>query len=72
MPQCKDCKLYDLERVKNARGAIMSKRVAKCRWVSKEQWPVAVGEHMNRRPQATYMPPTQVHRCPCFQKVESA
>jgi len=68
VPQCRDCKLYDLDRVKNARGAIMSKRAARCRWESKEQWPTAVIESMNRRPKATYMPPNVEHRCPCFQK----
>jgi len=71
MPRCMDCKLYNLSAVKNARGAVMSNRVAKCLWQSREQWPVSVREHINRRPAPTYMEPKVEHRCPCFQKVGS-
>ena len=35
MTRCRDCKLYDLESVKNVRGAVMSNWPARCLWVFK-------------------------------------
>jgi hypothetical protein len=66
MARCRDCKLYDLDAVKNARGAVMSKRAARCLWVSKEVWPDSVYENMNHRPRPAYMEPSQGERCKCF------
>lgn len=68
MARCRDCKLYDLEAVKSKSGAVLSSRVAKCLWVSKEVWPVSVlGDGWrNRRPIATRMSPNDGERCPTF------
>ena len=68
MPSCRDCKLYDLDAVKNARGAIMSNRVAQCLWKSTETWPIGVDERHTIRPQGRYMQPNDVHRCQRFIK----
>ena len=68
MPRCRDCKLYDLDAVKNARGAVMASRVGACGWRSKEKWPESVRDHLNSRPSPSLMAPNDVHRCPCFQK----
>ena len=66
MPKCRDCKLYDLEAVKSASGAVLSSRAAKCLWVSTEVWPASVQVGFNSRPRATYMQPNDVHRCQRF------
>lgn len=70
MPRCRDCKLYDLDAVRNARGAVMSNRVARCLWKSTEVWPVSVMESMNGRPRAGFMSPNDEHRCQRFIKRE--
>lgn len=70
MPRCRDCKLYDLEAVKSASGAVMSNRVAQCNWKSTEVWPVSVWSHINRRATAGKMQPNEVHECQRFIKVE--
>lgn len=70
MPRCMDCKLYDLDKVKNARGAILSNRIGRCLWKSTEQWPVSVvRSYTPNRPSGGWMEPKEDHRCPCFQKV---
>lgn len=66
MPRCRDCKLYDLDAVKNARGAIMSNRAAQCLWKSTEVWPVSVAESLNGRTWTSKMQPNDVHRCQRF------
>jgi hypothetical protein len=68
MAKCRDCKLYDLDAVKNARGAVMSNRVARCLWESTETWPVSVWESTNKRPRSGYMHPNDGDRCQRFIK----
>ena len=70
MPRCRDCKLYDLEKVKSASGAVLSSRVAKCLWVSTEAWPESVNATLNRRPTPSYMSPNELHRCQRFIKAQ--
>jgi len=70
MARCRDCALYDLDAVKNARGAVMSKRTARCLWVSKEVWPASVQEGAlgAKRPIPGRMEPNDGERCPRFIK----
>jgi hypothetical protein len=66
--RCRDCKLYDLDRTKNARGAVLRNRVARCLWKSTETWPVSVNAGLNRRPEPSYMQPDDGDRCQRFIK----
>ena len=68
MARCRDCRLYDLEAVKNARGAVLSKRGAKCLWESTEVWPLSVCEGFNHRPKPSYMEPNDGNGCKRFIK----
>jgi hypothetical protein len=68
MARCRDCKLYDLDAVKNARGAILSNRAAQCLWISKETLPASVRD--TRRPTAGWMQPNDGDRCQRFIKRE--
>lgn len=68
MAKCRDCKLYDLDAVKNARGSVMSNRAARCLWVSTEVWPASVMESTNSRAKAGYMEPNDGERCKRFIK----
>jgi hypothetical protein len=68
MPRCRDCKLYDLQAVKSASGAVLSHKAARCLWKSTEQWPVSVSER-TARPTPHMMPPNEDHRCQRFIKV---
>lgn len=71
MVKCRDCALYDLDAVKNKAGAIMSSRIAKCLWISKEQRPVSMWFYNRTDLQKSgYMKPNVDHNCPCFQKME--
>lgn len=70
MARCRDCKLYDLDATRNARGAVLKNRTARCLWKSREQWPASVMDHLNRKPTAGRMQPDDGERCPCFQKRE--
>ena len=67
MPRCRDCALYDLDAVKNARGAVMGNRAAKCCWKPKAL-PESVrnfyGDFLTM--QKRYMPPNEIHRCATF------
>lgn len=66
MPRCRDCKLYDLEAVKSASGAVLSSRAAQCLWKSTEVWPDSVTMSLNQRPTAGWMEPNRTHRCQRF------
>lgn len=69
MPRCRDCKLYDLDKVKSKSGAVLSNRAARCLWQSTEVWPESVREGpFNRRPTTGYMQPNEQHRCQRFIK----
>jgi len=70
MPCCRDCKLYDLNGARSKSGAILSARMAKCLWVSKEVWPVSVGLPP-RRAEGGWKPPNDIHTCGCFIKREA-
>lgn len=63
--RCRDCCLYDLDAVRNARGAVMSNKAARCLWQSTEPWPVSVTE--KRRPSPGWMEPNVMHDCQTFQ-----
>lgn len=65
MPKCRNCELYNVNAVKNARGAIMSNRAARCLWQSTEVWPESVPEY-SRRVSARYMTPNEGENCKCF------
>lgn len=67
MPRCRDCKLYNLDGVKNARGAVLSNRAAQCMWKSKEAYPSSI--YAPPRLEGGWMPPNAIHDCRCFQKV---
>lgn len=67
MVRCRDCALYDLPRVQNKRGAVMSDRVAKCLWVSTEVWPVHVS-YGSRRAAGAFMAPNDEHDCQVFRE----
>lgn len=68
MVRCRNCKLYDLDRVRNARGSIMSNRAAPCLWKSTETWPASVVPGLNRRPEPGFMQPNDGDRCQRFIK----
>lgn len=68
MASCRECKLYDLDAVKNARGAVLRNRVGKCLWTSTEVWPDSVAEHRSMRPRTHYMSPDDGQRCKRFIK----
>lgn len=68
MASCRDCKLYDLDAVKNARGAVMKNKTARCLWVSTEVWPASVRSPFNTRPSASWMEPDDGARCGRFIK----
>lgn len=73
MPRCRDCKLFDLDTVKNKRGAVLSNRVGRCLWKSTEVWPESVRNFsLNRRVEAGLMSPNDNHRCQRFIKREDA
>jgi hypothetical protein len=71
MPKCRDCKLYDLEAVKSKSGAVLSNRVARCLWKSKEQSPILVS-FRHKPAEGGYIVANTAHRCPTFQKRETA
>ncbi len=68
MATCRACKLYDLDAVKSASGAVLSNRVGQCLWKSTEVWPASVWGSINRRPTAGYMGPNDGDRCQRFIK----
>lgn len=68
MATCRDCKLYDLDATRSKSGAVLSRKAARCLWVSKEQWPVSVTQSLNSRPKAGWRQPDDGAGCPCFQK----
>ena len=70
MPRCRDCKLYDLDAVKNTAGRVMSHWVARCLWTSTEVWPESVDAFFSSRPRPARMEPNAVHRCQRFIKRE--
>jgi hypothetical protein len=72
MAKCRDCKLYDLDAVKNKAGAVLRNRAGKCLWQSTEVWPVSVAECHNRRPTPHYMQPDDGDRCQRFIKREGS
>lgn len=72
MASCRECKLYDLEAVKDRAGRIRSNRAARCLWKSTETWPASVNVSLNRRPTAGHMEPNDGQRCKRFIKRESA
>lgn len=70
MARCRDCKLYDIDAVRNARGAVLSNRVGRCLWTSTEVYPASVRDgHM--RPMPSYMTPNGGDRCQRFIKREA-
>lgn len=71
MPRCRDCKLYDLDAVKNARGAILSNRAAQRLWKSTEVYPESVHPHARPKITGGWMEPNLTHRCPRFIKRET-
>ena len=67
MARCRYCDLYDVEAVKNARGAVMSNRAAKCNWFSSEPWPESINNGSRyQRPSGSYMQPNREHDCQTF------
>ncbi len=68
MPTCRECSLYNLDGVKNARGAVMGNKGALCLWVSSEVWPESVNTALSKRPSAGWMPPNLIHKCGRFIK----
>ena len=66
MTRCRDCALYDLDAVKNARGAVMSDRVGRCLWVSAEAWPQSIMRRSPERHKGSYMTPNDEHNCQTF------
>ena len=65
MPRCRDCKLYDLDAVKDTAGRVQSRWAARCLWKSTEVWPVSVPA-LSGRVVAGSMEPNVYHRCPRF------
>lgn len=67
---CKDCKLFDIEAVKDKAGRVRKSKYAKCLWISTEQYPISLSyDHV--RPVARYVAASDGERCPCFQKREN-
>lgn len=69
MASCRECKLYDLDAVKDIAGRVRKDRVARCLWKSTETWPDSVGEWQSR-PSAGSMRPNDGQRCKRFIKRE--
>jgi len=67
---CRDCALYDVERVKDKAGRIRKDRVTRCNWISTEVYPMSLGYGFNVRPSATFMEPNGGEGCPCFKPKE--
>lgn len=42
MAMCRDCKLYDLDAVKDKAGRVRKDRVGRCLWESKEVLPLSI------------------------------
>jgi len=63
---CRDCKLFDLDAVKDKAGRVRKNKAAKCLWVSKETYPSSV--FYPQRVNAGHMTSDSGERCPCFQK----
>ena len=72
MASCRECKLFDLEAIKDRAGRVRKSRSARCLWVSTETWPDSVMDHLNHRPTASFMRPDDGQRCKRFIKVEEA
>jgi hypothetical protein len=67
MARCRDCRLYDLDAVKNARGAIMRNRVGRCLWKSTEVYPASLAKDAYRM-SGGWMEPDDGARCKRFIK----
>ena len=67
MARCRDCKLYDLDAVRSKNGAVMSNRLALCRWSSTEVWPESVDWRVERAA-GGMMAPNDGVRCRRFIK----
>lgn len=67
MSTCRHCVLYDLDATKNAKGAVLRNRTARCLWKSTEEWPASV---YAARPHPSFMEPDEGKDCPCFKPKE--
>lgn len=65
---CQDCKLYDLDAIKDKLGIVHKYKRAACSWKSKETYPLSVRRPEDSRPTIHSMAPDDGVRCPCFQK----
>lgn len=66
---CRNCRFYNVDAVKNASGAVLRGRVARCMWVSIEVYPSSVTRSGgNYRPTAGYMEPYDGSDCPTFEQ----
>jgi hypothetical protein len=71
VPECRNCKLYDLDAVKDRAGRVRGDRFARCLWKSIEVWPESVSS-WSKRPDPGLMPPNETHRCQRFIKRDDA
>ena len=67
MATCRECKLFDIDAAKDKVGRVRKSRLAKCLWVSKEQYPNAL--YSFGRPTAGYTSSADGFGCKCFIKV---
>jgi hypothetical protein len=63
---CRSCLHFDIDRVKNAAGAVLTRRAAPCRWVSTEIYPTSVNRSVNSRPQPGSMCANDGADCKCY------
>jgi hypothetical protein len=64
MARCRDCDLFALDDVKSKSGAVLSNRVGRCLWVSKERLPLSVRDA--RPPWVGRMQPNEGKGCQQF------
>lgn len=64
MPRCRDCALYDLDAVKNARGAVMSNWLGGCGWTYPDMPDSLIGR--NGLPRPMRMQPSDGTECATF------
>ncbi len=66
--KCRECALWDIESATDKAGRIRKAWGSKCKWVSKEVWPISVTLTFNLRPQTSFMRSEDGHGCQRFIK----
>ncbi len=71
MQSCRTCTFFDLERVKNRAGAVLSNKSSKCLWTLSEPVPTSVPSH-HRAIHTNYVGANDGTECPAYKRAEGS